>query len=535
MKKSCSILWLFLTFSGTAFAQNINLNWVQTETYAAENANGVFAFDSGNDDIVSGLLNVWVDINNQVHANALNRRNQQGQMVYDTVFDNNSYLDYRIKGFLAKNGETYYCLNYQNNYLVYEKLGTNGQLLWQQQFPRSNAFFTHERNTRANNWVLDDSLNNRMLWVYEQWNLSFTTRSVGILATDNATGAITIIDTLNYSSPQNYNAFAFELLRDNNNHIYMSSKNESDGMVISLLDNGQLVTEAIIDSAGFIDYPQTICIVGNTMYVTSQVEINFNYRVSKLTIYSIDAAGHLTQIGSQDLSDTQYYVAGIKSFGNSCYVYTSCYQNFVDPALVPVIWKYDNAGNLINTFTLSSYTGKAIYDLAITSKAIYCSMYGAGYNELEVIQPVTGSHLNNYNLLNEFSVLSNDGAQQVEAYSANANTDYIFVAGNKWIANDLFARLAKYSCTLEKTGIEDAEQVSLFSFFPNPAGDEIQFEYTGTGKYTVEILDTQGRLVFSQAMGGRRQRIDLSGIAAGLYFLRVEGNQQQSMQRFIRE
>ncbi|TND10030.1 MAG: hypothetical protein FD123_712 [Bacteroidetes bacterium] len=535
MKKMYRLSSIVLLFSCTAGAQTINLDWVQTETYPQENANAVFAFDKSNNDIVSGILNVWVDVNNQIHANALNRRNQSGQMVYDSLFDNNSYLDYRLRGFYPKNGEIYYCLGFQNNQLFFEKMGTSGQLLWQQSLPVSNAFFPHERNLKGNSWVIDDSLNNRMLWGYEQWDFSVGAKNVGILATDNATGNITIIDTLSYSGVSNYTAFAFEIQRDNNNHIYLSSTDENGRALISLLDNGQFVTEVIIDSAGFSDYPQSMRIVGNTMYFTSQTNINSNDRSGKLTIYSIDNAGHLTLIGTQYLSDSQDYIPGIKVFGNNCYVFTSCYQNITNPALTPVIWKYDNAGNLINTFTLSSFTGKSIIDLAITSKAIYCSMYTPGFDQLEIIHPLTGLHLGNYNLLNEFSAIANDGALQVEALSAGPMTDRIFVAGNQWISQDLFARLARYSFTIPKNGIDDPSHDSMLSLFPNPAGDAAWLDYKGEGRYTVSVTDLRGRLLMKQEGETSRQLLDLSGLCSGVYMLLVQDEQRIAVKRFVKK
>lgn len=533
MKNRYTLFFIGMLLSLTSRAQNISLDWVQTEPYQQENANAVLDFDKINNDVLTGIINVWVDNSNGIHAPALGRRNQQGVMIYDTLFNNNSYLDYVLRGFLGKNGETYYALSYQNNNVQYEKQSTTGHLLWQQTLPRANSFFTYENNVKGNNWVLDDSLNNRMLWTFEQWDPAFQVKSVGILATDNASGAITIIDTMSYSGTMNYLTYAFDLQRDNSGHIYLTSMDDNGRMLISLLDNGQLHTEAVLDSAGVRDYPQSMRIVGNTLFSTREISINNNsYFICQLNIYSIDSNGHLTHIGTQNLSDTHSYLPGITTYGNHCYVYTSCYQNSNYPSLLPTIWEYDNSGNLTNTFTFPSYTGKAIFDLSVTGHAMYGSFYTPGVDQLEIMNPTTAAHLNTYNLLSEFSSSSNDGAHKVEARSTNANTDVIVIVGNKWISQQLFSRVAKYTCTFGETGIAGADPSAQLSIFPNPAGNTLQLNYNGTGKCSIDILDLQGRVIVSQANRSPQQLIDISALRSGMYLLRVRDDAGVAVKRF---
>ncbi len=535
MKKSYKLLLIAFAFSCMASAQSISLDWVQTEQYGVDNMGDVFIIDKSTNDIVTGVMGVYLDPNNQYHANALNRRNQQGQMICDTIFNDTSYLNYRLRGFYPKNGDTYYCLNYQSSNLIFEKISVTGQLLWQQQLPRATLFFAYDWNLKGNNYVIDDSLNNRMLWMFEQYDPAFTTRSIGVLATDNTTGAITIIDTLSQSSQATWNSFAVELQRDNYNHIYLSSSDSNPGMRISLLENGQWTTVAAHDSVGERDYPQSMRIVGNTMFVTSRIELN-SYSINKLRIYSIDSAGHLTLISEQNMSDTQNYLLGMRTFNNCCYVFTSGYVNFGYPMLTPTIWKYDNAGNLISTFTLSNFVSKCILDLAVTNNAIYCSMYSsAGYNMLEVIDPFAGQHLTNYSLLYEFTASANDGAYQVEAYSTNATSDVIFIAGNQWVNNtNIFARLARYEYQGMENSTGELSDDPILTVFPNPAKDRLFVNYASED-YTIEITDAAGKLILSQQAQTAQQVLAIGELSKGIYFIRLHDTEKTVVRKFVKE
>lgn len=518
-------------------AQGIALDWVQTEAYPQENANGVFDIDASNGDVVSGILNVWIDVNNNIHANALNRRNPQGQMVTDTLFNNNSYLDYRIRGFYPKNGENYFCLGYQNSSLVFEKTGTTGQLLWQHSIPRANLFFSYDNRLRGNNYVIDDAANNRMLWMFEQWDAAWTTKSVGILATDNTTGTISIVDTLSYPNSTNA-SFAIEIQQDPNGHIYFSSMDDAGRVIVSLLDNGQLQQEAVIDSAGFRDYGLAMRAAGNTLFVTSQVDVNTNARVGHLHIYSIDNAGHLTLQSAENMANSQIYLTGMKSDGNTCYVYSSAEQNFSNASLVPFIRKYNGSGTLLSTTTLPSYTGKTVYDLSFTGLGIYCSMYGPGFATLEVIDPATMQHLDSYNMLTEFSSSSNDGVQQLEARSVNFNMDIIYAAGNKWITQNLFARLAKYTYTgSSPKGIDETANDNSLLVFPNPVSgtNTIQFVNSKSASFAVELRDVNGRILLRENATGGRFTADVSGFAPGVYFGWIITAEMVKVVRFVKE
>jgi hypothetical protein len=87
-------------------------------------------------------------------------------------------------------------------------------------------------------------------------------------------------------------------------------------------------------------------------------------------------------------------------------------------------------------------------------------------------------------------------------------------------------------------GIKDNSQNSIFTLYPNPAGNELRitnYELRITG---IEIFDVYGRV---QKAESRKQKaegemvIDVSNLTAGVYFIRIIDKDGSSVQKFIKE
>ena len=68
--------------------------------------------------------------------------------------------------------------------------------------------------------------------------------------------------------------------------------------------------------------------------------------------------------------------------------------------------------------------------------------------------------------------------------------------------------------------------------FPVPAADQLTVELPFQGE--MRIIDSYGRIVFSQHAGDLRQVISLAGIPAGLYIIESRNAEQVSRARFIK-
>jgi hypothetical protein len=91
-----------------------------------------------------------------------------------------------------------------------------------------------------------------------------------------------------------------------------------------------------------------------------------------------------------------------------------------------------------------------------------------------------------------------------------------------------------------ETGIDEKPKESAISIKPNPAENycEIEFELEQFGGYTISILDLQGntlkKFTEDDCAGGKFTRtIDLSGLAAGQYFCRVEAGGKSHSEKFV--
>lgn len=78
------------------------------------------------------------------------------------------------------------------------------------------------------------------------------------------------------------------------------------------------------------------------------------------------------------------------------------------------------------------------------------------------------------------------------------------------------------------SGIEENGGISPVTFFPNPATSEMQLHYflAASATITTSVVDVAGRTLLTQSAekssGEQNDRLDLSSLAPGTYFLRVQ-------------
>jgi hypothetical protein len=73
--------------------------------------------------------------------------------------------------------------------------------------------------------------------------------------------------------------------------------------------------------------------------------------------------------------------------------------------------------------------------------------------------------------------------------------------------------------------------------YPNPAATfiKIYFDYDArwTGK-KMEILDMSGRIVLSKIISSQEEKIDVSRLTAGVYFIRAEKEDEKLHAKFVK-
>ncbi|PLW94147.1 MAG: hypothetical protein C0592_03925 [Marinilabiliales bacterium] len=79
-------------------------------------------------------------------------------------------------------------------------------------------------------------------------------------------------------------------------------------------------------------------------------------------------------------------------------------------------------------------------------------------------------------------------------------------------------------------GVEDRENVQL-NIYPNPANDYVNIISDGSGYY--EILNIAGQVVLSGQISAKLQTINTSDLNSGMYLIRVNNNNESSLQKLI--
>lgn len=86
-------------------------------------------------------------------------------------------------------------------------------------------------------------------------------------------------------------------------------------------------------------------------------------------------------------------------------------------------------------------------------------------------------------------------------------------------------------------GIEESTGADSWSIFPNPAEGSFTFSYEGANTTgDIELIDVTGRVVHSERanlINGAQRTIDLIGLSAGNYTVRLTANNERSTQRLM--
>ncbi|MEO5585633.1 MAG: T9SS type A sorting domain-containing protein [Flavobacteriales bacterium] len=90
--------------------------------------------------------------------------------------------------------------------------------------------------------------------------------------------------------------------------------------------------------------------------------------------------------------------------------------------------------------------------------------------------------------------------------------------------------------TYLNTSIQHVPERSAMLLQPNPASDRltITLEDGASANATIEVLDVQGRTVFTRALHGQSVTLDITTLAPGAYTVRIVGEQGIRSQTFIK-
>jgi len=84
----------------------------------------------------------------------------------------------------------------------------------------------------------------------------------------------------------------------------------------------------------------------------------------------------------------------------------------------------------------------------------------------------------------------------------------------------------------EITKIEEYKK-EVLSIFPNPSDDIINIEFENINNATIEIYNISGRLVFSKVLNSKVEKIDITDLSEGIYFIKVRQEKNVIVEKLI--
>lgn len=91
------------------------------------------------------------------------------------------------------------------------------------------------------------------------------------------------------------------------------------------------------------------------------------------------------------------------------------------------------------------------------------------------------------------------------------------------------------SCPFVTDVIKNDNINSVISIYPNPADDNIIIEIPASMNETIFIYNIMGQLLLQQPMQQAKEEINISSLAAGVYFIKVSSSDGIAVRKFIKE
>lgn len=150
---------------------------------------------------------------------------------------------------------------------------------------------------------------------------------------------------------------------------------------------------------------------------------------------------------------------------------------------------------------------------------------------------------------------------QVLTVSVDEYDSYLWSTGNNTQEIDLFGNIlglgtTEVSVTVDQdgctgtsnsfmltvdacAGIDELAGLSI-DMFPNPTAGEVVLDITGDSDgFNLEVVDVNGKLIYSETIGeitsGLRRTIDMTNVAKGLYFLRLDDGTSSTTRKLIKQ
>lgn len=84
-----------------------------------------------------------------------------------------------------------------------------------------------------------------------------------------------------------------------------------------------------------------------------------------------------------------------------------------------------------------------------------------------------------------------------------------------------------------KKRLNQLEDIPSLTVYPNPAHNQLLAEWEQEGKFTISIMDTEGKIIINEHVAGRKANVNISSIPDGHYIVVIRGGRYYSSKQLI--
>lgn len=165
----------------------------------------------------------------------------------------------------------------------------------------------------------------------------------------------------------------------------------------------------------------------------------------------------------------------------------------------------------------------------VTKTPVYLSADGILDLHIFVDKSSVEIHAEGYRTNITSLAFTNATAHDISLFSENGSAEVLNVAA--WKLNSIWGVPSAVVEDLKKNEIQ-------LKIFPNPVGDVLKFSVINEGTtkpFELKIFDANGHKILQKTMLNQEDSVNVSGLAAGVYFLEVFQNEKTGMSRFFKK
>ena len=196
------------------------------------------------------------------------------------------------------------------------------------------------------------------------------------------------------------------------------------------------------------------------------------------------------------------------------------------------VQKFDNAGNIVNTFAYTSSHPSVADDILIDNfgtPLVLSHANGLFPSDVDYSMDILKVNLTECVLIESFSISDSIDVGNVFTFLPNQ----LFIGGSTWnFAEQRNAMVVKYSFT-DTQGMVDLTNVE-FDLYPNPFSNIIQYK-SPEEISSLQIYNSVGELVYSNFPYQKFGTIEISELPAGCYIVQGQGKHTSFTKQLIKQ